>query len=72
LLNAAAFGQYKICRTLLENGFEVNSGKKKPIHFAALRGFTDICRLLIEKGSEKSPIDNTGFTPLDNAIQYQF
>lgn len=36
----------------------------RPLHFAASKGFTEICLFLIEHGAEIDARDNSGNTPL--------
>ena len=42
---------------------------KKPIHHAAIFGYSRICKFILERTSIFNPIDNEGWTPLHLAAQ---
>ena len=42
---------------------------RTPLHRAAINGFYDMCKLLIEKIKDKNPRDNEGWTPLHFAAK---
>ena len=52
---------------IVENAAEKNppdSSGRTPLHYAAMCGQTDICKLIIENIKDKNPRDHDGKTPL--------
>jgi len=45
-----------------------NKENKTPLHYAAMKGHTEICRLILANLKDKNPVvDAFGRTPLDHA-----
>ena len=44
--------------------------KSTPLHYAALRGHMDICRLIINNVDNKHPVNKHGVTPKELAVQF--
>ena len=56
---------------LLDAGADVNgadASKRTPLHAAAQHGYTDLVRLLAERGASMTAADVDGATPLDAAL----
>ena len=41
-----------------------------PLHYAAMRGSFELCKLMLENIAMKNPVDNWGDTPLHYAVNY--
>ena len=70
LLACAIGGNPNTVSLLLEAGANPNIANKRgmmPIHYAAIRNFTDIIKLLVEAGVSIEVKDNEGQTPLHHA-----
>ena len=75
---AVAAGRFSEVREVLEVAYQligniylivnsVNLKGKTPLHVAALKGYTDIVKYLVENGTDINISDNEGKTPLRNA-----
>lgn len=70
---AAAVGAFGVCVDLLQQGADPNSAIPwmdiihTPLHAAAFKGHTDICRLLLAHGADVHAADSGGHTPLHSA-----
>ena len=67
LFDAAARGDAKACRLLLDRGANVNAttnGGWTPLHWAAWYGHVDVCRLLIQAKANVNATNDGGWTPL--------
>ena len=54
--------------TFAENKNPADAIGETPLHYAAMSGHLDVCRLLLENcGDQKNPVSNLGRTPLDHA-----
>ena len=53
---AASYGNYEMCKKLLECGADINifnSGGETPLHIAEAISYYDICKLLVDKRKER-------------------
>ncbi|KAI8489448.1 hypothetical protein Bbelb_328910 [Branchiostoma belcheri] len=70
---AALYGRLQVVEELLQHGADPNSGfgweGRTPLHLAAGRGCTGLCRILIEKGAEVDARDMYMNTPLHHAAE---
>lgn len=68
---AAAAGQAKTTKLLIQYGADVNAHNKAdgftPLHYAATEGYVDIAKLLINSGADIEAVDNVNQTPLAEA-----
>ena len=46
-----------------------NKFGETPLHFAAMDGHLDVCRLIIDNVNDKHPVTNFGDTPKDLAVE---
>jgi uncharacterized protein len=72
---AAFFGQRACVEHLLEEGGDVkatshNGLRNRPLHAAAARNHTDVCRVLLAHGSEPDATQHGGYTALHSAAQH--
>lgn len=78
LIKAVLEGNYKAIQQLIEAGANVNPPKMRcmpstekceclPLHLAALEGFTDVCKLLIDAGADVNSKNCFGQTALHHA-----
>ncbi|XP_073524576.1 receptor-interacting serine/threonine-protein kinase 4 isoform X2 [Phyllobates terribilis] len=71
---AAKRGHYRVARTLVELGCDLNIPNKQlkaPLHIAAETGHTSTARLLIHHGANISAVTVEGYTALDLACHYR-
>ena len=47
-----------------------NQDRPDPFYFAARKGFSEICEMIMENMEEKNPKDECGITPLHQAAEY--
>jgi len=71
---ACYFGQFEVARYLVLKGADVNMPSNNgfhvyPIHSAAAGNYTDIARMLMEKGANVNVKQQAGATPLHTAAQ---
>jgi ankyrin repeat protein len=67
LIYAAVFDHVEVVRVLLEGGACIESADVNPsiaMHQAALNGYLDMCRLLLNCGAEVDPVNWWKETPL--------
>ncbi|KAJ4461654.1 putative Protein S-acyltransferase 24 [Paratrimastix pyriformis] len=60
---------------LISQGVEINTPDRKgqrPLHWAALTGNIQICKLLLDNGADVDARDNNGYTSLIVAVQHGF
>ena len=73
LWNAASSGRTEECRRLLAGGANVErrggTTQSSPLHIAALMGYTEAVKLLLDHGADVSSRDITGTTPLHETAQ---
>ena len=70
LYRAVGVGDIKWVKAELALGADVNHRDKHfatPLHYAALCGWTKICKLLLEDGADPTAQDEHGETPADHA-----
>ncbi|KAL5010629.1 hypothetical protein ScPMuIL_012934 [Solemya velum] len=67
---AASQGQRETVHRLLQMGvrFEPDRDGRTALHYAALNGYVDVCKLLIEYHCDMDAQDILGFTPLHRAV----
>ncbi|KAM4045664.1 receptor-interacting serine/threonine-protein kinase 4 [Anomaloglossus baeobatrachus] len=71
---AAKRGHYRVARTLVELGCDLNVPNKQlktPLHIAAETGHTSTARLLILHGADINAVTVEGYTALDLACHYR-
>lgn len=68
LMVAAAEGEVKVCKFLIEKGAKIDARDKRywetPLIQAAQCGKNNVCRLLIEKGADVNAANHGGWTAL--------
>jgi ankyrin repeat protein len=73
LCRAVQQGDINLVRQLLSSdGIDVNQGdcdKETPLHWAALRGYVEIAKILLAAGADPDRYDAYGFTPLHWAVR---
>ena len=81
LQEACSGGNYDVTKFLIENGAEVNQtwkgieSSRTPLMWAVISGSdrtTDILKLLLEHGANRSAKDSQGKTAYDYAVQNEF
>lgn len=68
---ACSFGLETLVKKFIDSGFDVDDatrGGSTPLHYAAARGHTSICRRLINAGADRSVVDNAKVAALHYAI----
>ncbi|OKL55279.1 hypothetical protein UA08_09447 [Talaromyces atroroseus] len=77
LIEGIEKGIYRDVRKQLDNGADANSRyykdlphRKPPLSYAAMHGYIDIMKLLIERGAKVDKTDLHGRTPLSWAAQH--
>jgi ankyrin repeat protein len=73
LLLASMQGHRDVVQYLLDYGADVNlqgSSLNSPLNWAAYRGDIDIVRMLLEHNADVNSKDDTGSTPLHDALRY--
>ena len=58
---------------MIQRGAEIDHRSnigRSPLHSAAQNGHLEVCKLLIEKLTEKNTTENEGWTPLHMAANY--
>lgn len=74
LHGAVGRNQLEMAEFLLSRGAAVNAKDKeaiRPLHVAAMNGNVPILRLLLDHGAKRDPIDRSGRTPLDRAVEWE-
>lgn len=70
-LNPIISGDFELCqlfvRSNVDTAIETSTSKQTPLHFAALKGFLQICELLIDCVENKNPLDFENCTPFHYA-----
>jgi len=51
LIEAAKFGEFEVCKLLLENGANVHEDDDLALQWAASNGHLEVCKLLLENGA---------------------
>jgi ankyrin repeat protein/L-ascorbate metabolism protein UlaG (beta-lactamase superfamily) len=74
LSKAVQRGHTEVVEILLAAGARVdvpeNHNRQMPLHFAAIQGYADIARLLLDRGAPVNEKDRSGKRPLDLAVRY--
>lgn len=76
MLHAACYygGMLRIAKILIDHGADVNARRKRgqtPLMMAAQNGHLEVVQLLVESGASLTEDDDSGWTALDYAEQYE-
>ena len=73
IVEAAAFGRIERVEEFLNDdpGLVNTNEGRTPLHEAAGRGHSDILKLLLAHGADRTNVDSNGLTPLDWATRGQ-
>ncbi|EER02446.1 Ankyrin repeat-containing protein YAR1, putative [Perkinsus marinus ATCC 50983] len=81
MLLASANGHTEVVKVLLKEAGEekkktvanqANSQGNTPLHWAALNGHLDVCKLLVDAGADATTVNKAKHTPYDEALSRHF